>query len=280
MLQFILQYEVYLNFLRWSCTIPSNFLIFARSTMGLFSGLFKKKPKLPPADLSILGTDVHSHFIPGIDDGAKTIDDSVELIAAFKEFGYSKVITTPHVMSDYYRNTPEIILGGLEKVREALKNYNIDIEIEAAAEYYLDADFEEKISAKELLTFGDNYVLFELPFVSEPSIMNTAIFSMQTAGYRPIMAHVERYPFWHHDWNKYVELYDKGVILQLNIGSLTGAYGPEVKKIAEKLVDEDMIGLLGSDCHHSRHVQMIEHSRTLPHVHKLIEREHLLNKRL
>ena len=101
--------------------------------MGLFGSFYKKKePVLEPVDLSILQVDIHSHFIPGIDDGAKTIEDSIELISAMKDFGYRKVITTPHIMSDYYRNTPEIILGGLEKVRAALKENNIDIEVDAA----------------------------------------------------------------------------------------------------------------------------------------------------
>ena len=180
-----------------------------------------------------------------------------------RRLGYKKVITTPHVMSDFYRNTPETILGGLEKVKAALVEHNIDIEIEAAAEYYLDADLEEKINNKEVLTFGDNYLLFELPFISEPAITNNVIFQMQTAGYRPILAHPERYSFWHNNWEKYESLFDKGIILQLNINSLTGAYGPEVQKISERLIDADMIGLLGSDCHNLRHISYTEKARLL-----------------
>jgi protein-tyrosine phosphatase len=248
--------------------------------MGIFSKIFGRKRLLEPIDLGIMEVDVHSHFIPGIDDGAKTMDDSLELISEFKAMGYRKVITTPHVMSDYYKNTPEIILGGLEKVRAALKENSIDIEIEAAAEYYLDGDLDDKINNKELLTFGKKYVLFELPFVSEPAIMNSTIFNMQTAGYKPIMAHVERYPFWHREWEKYETLFDKGVVLQCNIGSLTGAYGPEVRKIAERLVDADMITLLGSDCHHIRHVEMVKQARKLPYIHKLVNSGLLINNSL
>ncbi len=249
--------------------------------MGLLGKIFGKKQRLlEPIDLSIIGTDVHSHLIPGIDDGTKTMEDSIDIIGSFSMLGYRKLIITPHIMSDYYRNTPEIILEGLEKVREALVEHNIEMELHAAAEYYLDADFDEKIENKELLTFGDNYVLFEMPFVSEPSILSSSIFKMQTAGYRPVMAHVERYPFWHHDWSKYTSLYDRDVVLQVNMGSLTGAYGPEVKKIAERLVDEDMVGIIGSDCHHINHVDMVKQSRKLPHIHKLLARENLLNKKL
>ena len=197
----------------------------------------------------MLGTDVHSHFIPGIDDGAKAYD-SLNMIRSMAEFGYKKVITTPHIMSDYYRNTPEIINNGLAKVKEAITKEGIQIEIEAAAEYNLDADFEPKIKIKELLTFGDNYALFELPFLMEPPNLKNAIFEMQMNGYKPVLAHVERYPFWFKDFDKILEIKDRGVFIQLNINSLTGFYGPEVQATGEKLIDEGLVDLLGSDCHH------------------------------
>ena len=247
----------------------------------MFGGLFKKKdPVLEPINLSILQVDVHSHFIPGIDDGAKTIEDSIELISAMKDFGYRKVITTPHIMSDYYRNTPAVILEGLAKVRAALKENNIDIEVDAAAEYNVDADFTEKIEKKELLTFGDNYVLFELPFMQEPDVLKDVIWQLQSAGYKPVLAHVERYQFWHQHWDKFEDMVNRGVLLQMNIGSLTGSYGPEVQKIAEKLIDNDMISLLGSDCHHMGHVEMIDSARTKEYIHKIVNSPKLLNKQL
>lgn len=249
--------------------------------MSWLGNIFKGKEEvLEPVDLSILKVDVHSHFIPGIDDGAATIEDSIELIAAMKYLGYQKVITTPHIMSDYYRNTPEIILSGLENVRKALKDNGIDMVIEAAAEYNVDADFPSKIENKELLTFGGNYVLFELPFMQEPQILGDVIWKMQTNGYKPILAHVERYPFWHNDWEKIVGIRDRGVLLQLNIGSLTGSYGPEVRAIAEKLIDHNMIDLVGSDCHHTNHVKMIKEARTKAYLHKIVNNPDLLNKKL
>ncbi len=232
------------------------------------------------ADLGVLGTDIHSHFIPGIDDGAKTLENAVDLIASMAALGYRKVITTPHVMSDYYKNTPKIILDGLEKVREAVKQQGLDIEIEAAAEYYLDETLEAKIDREELLTFGNNYVLFELPFINEPVNMEQTIFALQSTGYKPVMAHVERYVYWHDQWKKYEELYNRGIILQLNIGSLTGAYGPEVKKTAEKLVDAGIIGFLGSDCHHAGHIRMLKKASRMPYLHKVLKQDQLLNASL
>ena len=249
--------------------------------MGIFNKIFGKKDKvLPPADLSFLKTDVHSHFIPGIDDGAKTIEDSLELIGAMEKMGYTKVITTPHIMSDYYRNTPEIILGGLDLVRNALAKSGNKMQIEAAAEYYIDFDFQEKIKEKKLLTFGDNYVLFEMPFIGEPQILNTVIFDMQMAGYKPVLAHVERYQFWHKDYEKIQSMKDKGVLLQLNINSLSGYYSPQVRKLAEKMIDENMFDVLGSDCHHSGHIELMQKAITMPYFHKIMNYPGLINQSL
>jgi protein-tyrosine phosphatase len=246
--------------------------------MGIFDWIFPKKSKLAPIDLGLLKTDVHSHLIPAIDDGSKSLEDSISLLKKFSEFGYKKVITTPHIMSDYYKNNPNNIGAGKEMVlNEIAKTEGLDIAFEAAAEYYLDGDFHEKIGKENLLTFGNKHILFELPFVSEPTIFNDATFKMQTNGYRPILAHPERYTFWHKNKEKYQEIFDKGVILQLNITSLSGTYGPGAKQVAEWLIDEEMIGLVGSDCHHEGHIALINDLRTNPYLHKVIEQGGLLN---
>ena len=250
--------------------------------MGLFSNLFgkKKEKDLEPADMSVLRVDVHSHLIPGIDDGAAEMEDSLNLLAEFEALGYKKVITTPHVMSDYYRNTSEIILKGLEDVRKAKAERGLTIEIDAAAEYNLDADFEPKIEAGDLLTFGDNYVLFELPFLSEPPMFNDIVWKLQMKGYKPVLAHVERYGFWHNQWEKIESLKDRGVFIQLNINSLTGHYGPDVKAIGERLIDNDMVDLVGSDCHNLNHIGLLQRARRKPYLHKVIQSEKLINKKL
>lgn len=247
--------------------------------MGLFNLFKKKEVLLDPLDFSVFGTDVHSHFIPEIDDGAKTIEDSIELIKGLIDLGYKKIITTPHVMCDYYKNTPEIINSGVSEVKKVLKDNNINIEFSAAAEYNLDAEFEEKVVAKNILTFGNNHLLFELPFFAEPSNLASAIFLMQTKDYKPVLAHVERYPFWHHDLDKIIAIRDKDVLLQLNINSLTGFYGPDVKKTAEWMVDNDLVDVIGTDCHHSGHIDLLHKAARLPYLHKLAEKD-LLNKHL
>ena len=130
--------------------------------MSFFKKIFTSKRLSTPVDLSVLGSDMHSHFIPAIDDGSKSVENSVEMIRHFYNQGYKKVITTPHIMGDFYRNTPENILSGLEAVKHQLKSEGIPIEMEAAAEYYIDYEFEQKIKNEKLLTFGDNYVLVEI----------------------------------------------------------------------------------------------------------------------
>ena len=115
--------------------------------MGLFGSIFsKKESQRDPIDLSVFKVDMHSHLIPGIDDGSKSMDETIVMLAKFESLGYKKVITTPHIMSDYYKNTPEIILGKLEEVKKAAKELNLSIEIEAAAEYYFDETLLEKLS--------------------------------------------------------------------------------------------------------------------------------------
>ncbi len=249
--------------------------------MNIFSGLFKKSTKTKiSADLSMIGVDMHSHFIPGIDDGAQTIEESIELIRCMSEFGYRKVITSPHIMSDFYQNTPEIILSGLEKVRAAIKTEGIPIEIEAAAEYYLDFDLESKIEKGGLLTFGNNYLLFEVSYMNPPDIMNQVIFKMVTNGYRPILAHPERYPFWHADFEKYEAMKDKGVLLQVNINSLTGYYGGGAKKISQQLIEKNMVDFIGTDCHRMDHIEVIKACLKEKYLHQLIDSGMLKNQSL
>jgi protein-tyrosine phosphatase len=243
--------------------------------MALFN-LFRKHP----ADLSILKTDMHSHFIPGIDDGAKNMEESLGLLKEMRALGYSKVITTPHIMSDQYRNTPEIILGGLENLRKAVKVAGIDIAVEAAAEYYFDYTFEKELPLHKKLTFGKNYLLWEMSFMNSPDTLNDGIFKMVTQDYKPVLAHVERYPFFHHDYAIYEDLVSRGTLLQLNLNSISGQYGIPTKKAAEWLIDHDMISFLGTDCHHLGHLEILKKTLLEKYTHKILASGKLLNATL
>jgi tyrosine-protein phosphatase YwqE len=248
------------------------------SVLGNFFG--KRKPELPPVDYGVLKSDVHSHFIPGIDDGASSMEASLELLRAMHELGFRKVVTTPHSMADGFKNPPEAILSGLEKLRRAAMEAGLEMEVEAAAEYYLDHLLLEQVASQKLLTFCTDMVLFELPFLSEPSVLFNMVFEMQTQGFRPVLAHPERYSFWHHDLGSMQKLKDRDVLFQLNTIALAGAYGPAVKKSAEQLIDKGWYELLGSDCHGMKHIEALQAARTEPYLHKVIESGKLLNTKL
>ena len=250
--------------------------------MGILGRLFAKRDSLiDPVNLKHLKTDLHSHLIPGIDDGSPDMETTISLLKKFIDLGYQKVITTPHIMSDYYRNTPEIINKGLDLVRKEIDAQKLPIEIHAAAEYNLEPNFVSLLKEKKILSFGSqNYVLFELSFFEEPPNLSETIWLMRDQGYTPVLAHVERYPYWHLNTDKYEEMLNRGVKLQLNIGSVTGAYGPEVKRVANQLIKNNIIDFIGSDCHHEQHLEMIVYASKLPIFHQLVHQKQLLNNSL
>jgi protein-tyrosine phosphatase len=204
-----------------------------------------------------LHTDIHSHLLAGLDDGVKTQKEAIDLVAHFHKLGYQKLITTPHISTDYYRNEPEGITKALVELNDALKAEAIPVVIEAAAEYYLDEELIKKVDSKEkLLTFGQSYLLFETNFLTEPYQLNNFIFKAITQGYKPILAHPERYAYM--TLEKAEELKNRGVLLQLNILSLVGFYSRPIQQLAYKLIDKGWIDLLGSDCHNAIQLQILE----------------------
>lgn len=245
--------------------------------MGLLDFFNRRKTLKEAVDLSLVATDIHSHFIFGIDDGAKSLNDSINLVKGMKNMGYNKLITTPHVMSDFYQNTTAIIKDGLCKLQDELIRQGVDIKLEAAAEYYLDTEFVNLLKAKDLLTFGDRYLLFEVSYLNEPDNLDSIIFMLQSEGYKPVMAHPERYPYWYNKFERYKELSERGVFLQLNINSLTGYYSPVTQKIAERMINEGIVSFLGSDCHHSGHQELMKKAVYNPALKKLIDSGKLLN---
>lgn len=244
--------------------------------MSILQSLFGPGKRKTPFDLSKLGVDMHSHLIPGIDDGAPTMDHSMAMLNKFAQLGYRKVITTPHILGEVHPNTPEIILSGLEAVKKELKALQIPIEIEAAAEYYCDESFLPKIKEKNILSFGQNYVLMEFSMLSPSQYEAQALFELQVAGYIPVLAHFERYPYYHGNFQKVEELRARNIQIQVNLGSLSGHYGPGVKKMAEELIKKGLVDFLGSDCHRMEHLLMIEKHLDAP-IFNAIEKLSLLN---
>lgn len=233
-------------------------------------GFFKKKEykKEITFDYSSIMVDMHSHVLPGIDDGAKDPQESIVLIKKMMALGIKKIIATPHIMADYYRNTPETINESLTILKEELHKQKIDIAIEAAAEHYFDETFEERIDRQELMTMGDNYVLFEFSFINQPPNTIAVVQKLKDLGYKPILAHPERYPYM--DIDQFKSLHDWGVSLQLNTISLTGYYGKESKKMAEDLIDAQLIDFISSDMHHLRHADAFKNALRMPYLEKVI----------
>jgi protein-tyrosine phosphatase len=231
-------------------------------------------------DYSQLRADMHSHLIPGIDDGAKTMDDSIALIRRMHALGYKKLITTPHIQHDFFKNTPEIILGGLEKVRAAVKAENIPIELEAAAEYLMDDGFEGLINQGNLLTFSGKHILVELSYFNPNPNLKEFIFNLQVDGFKVILAHPERYTYWFSNFEKFEDLKDRGVLFQMNLVSLASFYPDPVKKFAEKFIERGMIDLVGSDNHNMNYMAAMDKALKEKPLARLVESGKLLNSTL
>ncbi len=248
--------------------------------MGFFGKIFGKDERIDPIDLGEILVDMHSHLIPGIDDGSKSMEESIELIKALYNLGYKKLITTPHIQTDRYKNNRDIILSGLDSLRNEVEKEKIPIELDAAAEYLIDDGFTDKMSKGGLLTFGKNYLLVELSYFSEPFNLKNTFFELQTDGYNVVLAHPERYTYWHNRIEIYEELVTRGIFLQLNINSLTGWYSKESKEIAEKLIDRKLIRFLGTDTHNQQYLQELQKSTSMPTLLKALKTNNIINKKL
>lgn len=255
--------------------------------MGIFSKLFgsKQQEKITVGyngqplvnDFSFLGTDMHSHFIPGIDDGAQNVNDSIELITRLHGMGYQRIITTPHIKFDHYPNTSAIIQNGLEEVRAELAARGLNIPVHAAAEYYIDDHFMNLLDSEPLLTVWKNEVLVEISFMFEPIQLNEILYRIVSKGYHPIMAHPERYMYYHYDLEKYENLRDRGCYLQLNLNSMLGYYGKGVKQVAEKLFSMGMYDYIGTDMHHTKHADVVQTISQTPDLMALLQSKPLRN---
>ncbi|NME67897.1 tyrosine-protein phosphatase [Flammeovirga aprica] len=229
--------------------------------MGWLSRLFSKDKKeakevfTSPQGPEIT-MDMHAHFLPGIDDGASNMEESMQIIKGLHQLGYKHLVATPHIMSDFYKNTPEGINEKLTLVREEVAKEGIDITIDAAAEYYLDDGFLLNLrNKKPFLTFGKNYLLIETSFINPCLFIDEAIFMAISQGYQPIIAHPERYNYVFDDYEEIKRWKSIGALLQVNALSLLGYYSKRSKAIAERLIDDNLVDFIGSDSHKPKHVE-------------------------
>jgi protein-tyrosine phosphatase len=229
---------------------------FWQRLLGTTNGSTDASVTIPP--LAGLQVDMHSHLLPGLDDGAETVAHSLDLLRELRALGFTKLVMTPHIMGDFYKNTPEGIRTALTTLRAAATEAGLgDVVLECAAEYYLDEWLGRKLAdGTELLTFGGEhrYLLLETSYLNEPLNLNGTIFDLQAAGYRPVLAHPERYVYLYNRFSELERLHkDHGVLLQLNLNSLAGYYSPAARHVAEKLIDGRLVDFVGTDTHHLRH---------------------------
>ncbi len=202
--------------------------------------------------------DIHSHLLPGIDDGSTSMEDTALLIEGLKKVGIQKFITTPHVMGEVWNNTRTQIEEKAKTTVAELQIPGIKDNFKAAAEYMIDSEFSALFKNEKLLTLSDNYVLVEISYLNPPIQLFDILFELQLAGYQPVLAHPERYSFYHHSIDNYKKLKKAGCLFQLNMLSATGYYGERVAKITDVLLKEQLIDFIGSDVHHSRHLDQMQ----------------------
>lgn len=223
--------------------------------MGFFDRLFKSGKSVE----SPLHWDMHSHILFGIDDGSKSLDNSLLMAERFVRNGYSRIITTPHIMSDYYPNDRGIIEDRLNQLNMAINSRDLPLKVAAAAEYYMDEFFLEKVRSKgDLLTFHNKHILVETSFMNRPVFFKQLLFEIRTLGLTPVLAHPERYIYFQENPEDIEEIVQSGVKMQINLLSLSGYYSPGAKKLAQWLIKSGYYDFLGTDAHSIDHLDLVQ----------------------
>ncbi|MFB9056425.1 tyrosine-protein phosphatase [Mariniflexile ostreae] len=215
--------------------------------------IFKKKPLLASLIPNTF-CDIHSHCLPQIDDGAQDINESKTLLLGMQKLGFSKIITTPHTFPGLWDNTPATITGAYTALYGQEPELCNLVELGFASEYLISKPLIKSAEENTLLCIKDRFVLVEMSYLNPPLGLFDILFQLKALGYFPILAHPERYFFYHDTWRVYEKLKEAGCYFQLNLLSVVGYYGTSVTKIADKLLAHNMIDFVGSDIHHKRHV--------------------------
>ena len=244
----------------------------------MFKLFSKNKDKV---DFSILKADMHSHLLPGIDDGSPDMETSLNLVREMAELGYKKLITTPHIMWDMYKNTPAIISKKLEELRKIVNEAGINVEIYAAAEYFLDDHVAGLLRNKEtLLTISGNMVLVELSMANPSLGFKDILFEMHMQGYQPVLAHPERYIYLEQGKKIFDEFKTIGCLFQLNLLSLGNYYGRSANELAKYLIKKEYYELVGTDLHTAYHLQALQNPALSLPLKRLLDSGKIINGRL
>jgi tyrosine-protein phosphatase YwqE len=224
---------------------------------------FKRNIAGSTYDFSNLAQDIHSHLLPGLDDGSPDVETSISLIRSLSDAGITRFICTPHIIGDMFRNTPDTINPALQILKKACLENGLDVELSAAAEYMMDDYFMELLRKKEpLLTLTKNYILTELSYATAPGNLEKIAFEISINNYQPLMAHPERYFYYHKNYDAYNRMKELGFSLQVNLLSLTGYYGASAAKAANFLFKNNLVDFVGTDLHHFNHLNALTNNRS------------------
>ncbi|MFZ9032294.1 MAG: tyrosine-protein phosphatase [Robiginitalea sp.] len=218
---------------------------------------FQKKRYL--ADYLEGFVDIHNHILPGIDDGAKSVEESLELIRGFGELGIQNFIATPHILQPLYPNTPETIRKAHQKLMGTLMDENMtQVSVDTAAEHMIDDSFENLLANNNFLPLKGDFILVEMSYLQPSLNFEEAIVQIVKKGLTPILAHPERYAYLHQNPQAYRKYKEQGIHFQLNMLSLGDYYGPEVQKMTRKLLELGYVDFIASDAHGPRHLNALK----------------------
>lgn len=227
--------------------------------------IFKKKPRL--FELIPSGfVDIHSHVLPGLDDGCKNMTQSIELIQEMQKLGFSELIATPHTMTGVWENTSEGIKESWNSLNDTQK---LSMPLNYASEYLIDNNFLDRMQKGDLLCLKDQRVLVELSYFQAPINLFEILFELQLKGYIPVLAHPERYNYYFSDFKIFEKLKKAGCLFQLNLMSVVGHYGPETMKMSDRLLGANFIDYVGSDIHHKGHLETFQRKVQVKNVKAL-----------
>lgn len=217
-------------------------------------GLFSKKSQPIPIWFK---TDIHCHVLPGIDDGSADIPTSVELVKGLGALGIERIIATPHIEAIHFPNTENTIDEAFRQLDTELKQQGVDIPLSYSAEYRIDENLDALVKENRLLPYPGKYILIENGWIQEPWNLEQIIFDLQIKGYQPILAHPERFVYYHKDIKRLDSLHEK-IPFQINLLSLAGYYGTTVRKTAENLLKKGYADFMGTDTHGTRHLESLQ----------------------
>ena len=242
--------------------------------------LFKKKYDPRPI-FAPLGTDMHCHLIPRVDDGSKCIEESIECLQTLQAVGFNKVIITPHFQYPRFPNDEDDIRHRYEEVKQQAKEQGVEIELRGiGGEYRIDSGFQARLDNPRFLKIGDKYVLVEFSLHQQMMGSDEMIFDLQMKGYDVILAHPERYPYMNINGMRMEQLKNQGVFFQINALSLGGFYGDDAKQRAYDMLERGWVEFMGTDTHNTMYAQALvdlSHDRK---VEKVLEKYEFLNKTL